>query len=171
MFPTEEERERSEQEFRRRCELRAMDEPVSEQQARESLDNIVKNPQRDSEDIVSLNQNVSVLENFIYTSSLIQSKARVYKSAVDQLADSMAAGANSREPGRRLVMPILNPIATLIEIRELCENNEEQSTRNVDLKLARKHDKLINTIGDLCDDTLQDIANELSGLIQKGQVP
>jgi hypothetical protein len=67
-------------------------------------------------------------------------------------------------------MPILNPIETLIEIRDLCEDMEEQSVHNVDLELAREHDKLITTIQDLCQDTLTDIANELSGLIQKGQV-
>ena len=53
-------------EFRRNCELRAMDEPVSNQQALEALSHIVKNPQRDAEDTRTLNQAVSVLENFIY---------------------------------------------------------------------------------------------------------
>ena len=57
------------QEFRRNCELRAMDEPVSNRQALEALDHIVKNPQRDAEDIRTLHQAVSVLENFIYTHS------------------------------------------------------------------------------------------------------
>ncbi|MFA5187170.1 MAG: hypothetical protein WC551_11895 [Patescibacteria group bacterium] len=80
-------------EFRRNCELRAMDEPVTKQQALEALDSIVKNPQRDVEDTRTLNQAVSVLENFIYIHAETESKARVYKSAVDQLADSMAAGA------------------------------------------------------------------------------
>jgi hypothetical protein len=74
-----------------------------------------------------------------------------------------------REPGRRLVMPILNPIETLMEIRDLCENSEEQSTHNVDLELAREHDKLLTIILDLCVDTLKDIANELSGMVKKGQ--
>jgi hypothetical protein len=68
---------------------------------------------------------------------------------------------------RSLVMPILNPIATLIEIRELCENNEEQSPHNVDLELAREHDKLLTIILDLCEDTLKDIANALSGIVKK----
>ena len=81
------------QEFRRNCELRAMDEPVSNQQALEALNHIVKNPQRDSDDIRTMNQAVSVLENFIHTHAEIESKARVYKAAVDQLADTMAAGA------------------------------------------------------------------------------
>jgi hypothetical protein len=69
--------------------------------------------------------------------------------------------------GRRSTMPILNPIETLMEIRDLCENSEEQSTHNVDLELARRHDKLLNIIQDLCSDTLQDIANELSGIVKK----
>ena len=81
------------EEFRRNCELRAMDEPVSSQQALEALNHIVKNPQRDSEDQRTLNQAVSVLENFIYIHSETAAKARVYKAAVDQLADTMAAGA------------------------------------------------------------------------------
>jgi hypothetical protein len=68
-------------------------------------------------------------------------------------------------------MPILNPIETLMEIRDLCENNEEQLGDSVDIKLAREHDRLITIIQDLCEDTLTDIANELSGLIRKGQVP
>ena len=80
------------QEFRRNCELRAMDEPVSNQQALEALNHIVKNPQRDSDDIRTMNQAVSVLENFIHTHAEIESKARVYKAAVDQLAESMAGG-------------------------------------------------------------------------------
>jgi hypothetical protein len=67
-------------------------------------------------------------------------------------------------------MRILNPIETLIEIRELCENNEEQLGDSVDIKLTREHDRLLTIILDLCEDTLKDIANELSGLIQKGQV-
>ena len=81
------------QEFRRNCELRAIDEPVSNQQALEALSHIIKNPQRDVEDNRTLNQAVSVLENFIYIHAETASKARVYKAAVDQLADSMAAGA------------------------------------------------------------------------------
>ena len=64
-------------------------------------------------------------------------------------------------------MRILNPIETLIEIRDLCENNEEQLGDSVDIKLAREHDKLITIIQDLCEDTLQDIANELSGMVKK----
>ena len=121
--------------FRRNCELRAMDEPVSNQQALEALSHIVKNPQRDAEDTRTLNQAVSVLENFIYIhqdrskidescrptveqlqeeqSALVDdweiitrtafsewlrgletaSKARVYKAAIDLLADTEAAGA------------------------------------------------------------------------------
>ncbi len=55
-----------EEEFRRNCELRAKDEPVTNQQAIEALDHIVKNPRRDAEDTRTLNQAVSVLENFIY---------------------------------------------------------------------------------------------------------
>jgi hypothetical protein len=69
---------------------------------------------------------------------------------------------------RSLAMPILNPIETLMEIRDLCDM-EEQSVNNVDLELAREYDKLITIIQDLCKDTLTDIANELSGLIRKGQ--
>lgn len=80
-------------EFRRNCELRAMDEPVTNQQALEALDHIVKNPQRDSEDQRTLNQAVSVLENFIHIHAEMTSKARVYKAAVDHFADTMAAGA------------------------------------------------------------------------------
>jgi hypothetical protein len=63
-------------------------------------------------------------------------------------------------------MPILNPIETLMEIRDLCGDMEEQSV-NVDLELARDHDKLITTIQDLCQDTLTNIANELSGMVKK----
>jgi len=70
-----------------------MDEPVSSQQALEALDHIVKNQQRDSEDQRTLNQAVSVLENFIYIHTETAAKVRVYKAAVDQLADTMAAGA------------------------------------------------------------------------------
>ena len=58
----------------------AMDEPVSSQQALEALDHIVKNPQRDSEDQRTLNQAISVLENFIYLHTEMASKARVYKT-------------------------------------------------------------------------------------------
>jgi hypothetical protein len=58
-------------------------------------------------------------------------------------------------------MPILNPIETLMEIRELCEAPEDQYPHNADLELAREHDKLLNIIQDLCRDTLQDIANEI----------
>jgi hypothetical protein len=54
-----------------------------------------------------------------------------------------------------------------MEIRELCENNEEQPPHNVDLELARKHDGLITVVYDLCEDTLQDIANKLSGMEKK----
>jgi hypothetical protein len=64
-------------------------------------------------------------------------------------------------------MRILNPIETLIEIRGLCENNEEQLGDSVDIKLAREHDKLLTIILDLCEDTLKDIANELSGMVKK----
>ena len=94
-----------EEEFRRNCELRAKDEPVTNQQAIEALDHIVKNPRRDAEDTRTLNQAVSVLENFIYIHAGTESKAldttmqedteakaRVYKAAVDQIADSIAAG-------------------------------------------------------------------------------
>jgi hypothetical protein len=65
---------------------------------------------------------------------------------------------------------MLNPIETLMEIRELCKNANDQFLYHVDLDVAREHDKFRTTIQDLCEDTLQDIANELSGLIQKGQV-
>jgi len=72
-------------------------------------------------------------------------------------------------------MPILNPIETLMKIRELCEDMEEQSAHNFDIKLAKDHDKLITTIQDLCDDTLTDIASEIlspmrhRGMAKKGQ--
>lgn len=59
-------RRNCELEFRRNCELRSLDEPVTNQQALEALDYIVKNPQTEAEDIRTLNQAVSVLENFIY---------------------------------------------------------------------------------------------------------
>ena len=64
-----------EEEFRRNCELRAKDEPVTNQQAIEALDHIVKNPRRDAEDTRTLNQAVSVLENFIYIHAGTESKA------------------------------------------------------------------------------------------------
>lgn len=79
------------QEFRRNCELRAMDEPVSNQQALEALGHIVKNPQRDAEDCKTLNQAVSVLENFIYIhkdSSKIDESCR---PTVEQLQEEQSA--------------------------------------------------------------------------------
>ena len=79
------------QEFRRNCELRAMDEPVSNQQALEALDHIVKNPQRDAEDTRTLNQAVSVLENFIYTH---QDRSKIDESCrptVEQLQEEQSA--------------------------------------------------------------------------------
>lgn len=79
------------QEFRRNCELRAMDEPVSNRQALEALDHIVKNPQRDAEDTRTLNQAVSVLENFIYTH---QDRSKIDESCrptVEQLQEEQSA--------------------------------------------------------------------------------
>jgi hypothetical protein len=79
------------QEFRRNCELRAMDEPVSNQQAHEALDHIVKNPQRDAEDIRTLNQAVSALENFIY---IHQDRSKIDESCrptVEQLQEEQSA--------------------------------------------------------------------------------
>ena len=79
------------QEFRRNCELRAMDEPVSNQQALEALDHIVKNPQRDAEDTRTLNQAVSALENFIY---IHQDRSKIDESCrptVEQLQEEQSA--------------------------------------------------------------------------------
>jgi hypothetical protein len=64
-------------------------------------------------------------------------------------------------------MRILNPIETLMEIKELCENNEEQLGDSVDIELEGEHDRLITIILDLCEDTLKDTANELSGMVKK----
>jgi hypothetical protein len=79
------------QEFRRNCELRAMDEPVSNRQAPEALDHIVKNPQRDAEDTRTLNQAVSALENFIY---IHQDRSKIDESCrptVEQLQEEQSA--------------------------------------------------------------------------------
>jgi len=80
------------QEFRRNCELRAADEPVSNQQALESLSHIVKNPQRDAEDNRTLNQAVSVLENFIYIHGGDRSKIdESCRPTVEQLQEEQSA--------------------------------------------------------------------------------
>jgi hypothetical protein len=63
-------------------------------------------------------------------------------------------------------MPILNPIETLMEIRDLCENSEELSSYNIDLELAKEHDRLITIIQDLCEDALRDIAINLEPIIK-----
>ena len=79
------------QEFRRNCELRSADESVSNQQALEALSHIVKNPQRDAEDTRTLNQAVSVLENFIY---IHQDRSKIDESCrptVEQLQEEQSA--------------------------------------------------------------------------------
>jgi hypothetical protein len=79
------------QEFRRNCELRAMDEPVSNQQAFEALDHIVKNPQRDAEDKRTLNQAVSALENFIYIHQDMPKIDESCRPTVEQLQEEQSA--------------------------------------------------------------------------------
>jgi len=65
-----------------------MDEPISNKQALEALDYIVKNPQRDAEDLRTLNQAVSVVENFIQDSLKIDKSCQ---PTVEQLQEEQSA--------------------------------------------------------------------------------